>query len=105
MTYRLRLHPDAEEELRAAAEWYELRSPGLGFDLVARVSVAFDAVAERPSTGSPVAGSSRAELRRMLVTRFPYAVVYLVRETDVVVVAVAHLSRRPGYWRSRIGSR
>jgi toxin ParE1/3/4 len=101
----VRLHPDAEAELRAAAEWYEVRSPGLGFDLVAHVSAAIDAVVEQPSVGTPVRKAERGGLRRALVDRFPYGIIYLVRENEIVIVAVAHLSRRPGYWRSRLKPR
>lgn len=37
--------------------------------------------------------------RRLLVGRFPYQVVYRLRATEIVIVAVAHLKRRPGYWK------
>ncbi len=42
------------------------------------------------------------EIRRALLARFPYALVFLVREDEVRVLAVAHAKRRPGYWLSRV---
>ncbi len=40
--------------------------------------------------------------RRVLTNRFPYAVIYVERDADYFVIAVAHTSRRPGYWKDRI---
>jgi plasmid stabilization system protein ParE len=53
----------------------------------------------RPEMGTPF--SSDTLTRRVLVPRFPYQVVYRLMSTEIVIVAVAHLKRRPGYWRRR----
>jgi hypothetical protein len=45
--------------------------------------------------------SADQQTRRLLMTRFPYQVVYRVRPSEIVVVALAHLKRRPGYWKHR----
>lgn len=52
-----------------------------------------------PEIGSPRSG--RLAHRRFTLTRFPYTIVYRMRETDVYIVAIAHTSRRPGYWKNR----
>jgi plasmid stabilization system protein ParE len=90
-------HPDAEAELVDAAEYYEARRPGLGKAFAGEVARTISLIREYPDAGSPV-GASR---RRMLVGRFPYAIVYRRDPDSVVIVAVAHQSRRPGYWRGR----
>jgi hypothetical protein len=46
---KVELHPEAEEELYQAAEWYDSQRPGLGTDLVAEVTRWLDAVAEAPT--------------------------------------------------------
>ena len=43
-----------------------------------------------------------AELRRRLVRRFPFGILYRIEPEEIVIVAVAHLRRKPGYWRERI---
>jgi plasmid stabilization system protein ParE len=60
---------------------------------------AIQRVAQDPEAGSPV--SVDRNIRRVLVARFPYQVVYRVRPDAVVIVAIAHAKRRPGYWMDR----
>ena len=99
MSRRARFHPEAEAELLAAAEFYEVQAPGLGLDLLEELERVVARAVEAPAVGAPyVAGT-----RRLLARRFPYAVVYRERPGEPVeVVAVAHLRRRPYYWRRRI---
>jgi plasmid stabilization system protein ParE len=63
------------------------------------VAGAIDRVAQNPEAGRPLSADGRT--RRVLVSRFPYQLVYRLRPGEVVVVAVAHMKRRPGYWRDR----
>jgi plasmid stabilization system protein ParE len=88
----------ASEELAAAIEWYEQRRPGLGAEL-------YEAIVERVELirTHPALGALRGDAlptRQLRVARFPYKIVYRVRELDIYVVAVAHLSRRPNYWKA-----
>ncbi len=94
----LRASPEADEEFREAIRWYEERRPGLGADFLAAVREARELIAEHPEIGSVVPSSRQGE-RRLMVRRFPYQLIYYVRPRDVVLVAVAHIKRRPGYWR------
>ena len=101
---RLRVHDDAEKELREAARGYEGKRVGLGLEFLRRVIEAFGVIERHPRRYSlhPRLRSKR-EVRRYLLTPFQYAVVYDVTDEEVVVVAVAHTSRRPTYWRGRLG--
>ena len=56
-------------------------------------------IREQPAIGLTL--ENPAEHRQFLVDRFPYKVVYRERVDDVYIVAIAHSSRRPGYWRNR----
>jgi plasmid stabilization system protein ParE len=99
-----RAHPAARTELSDAAFWYERQEPGLGDRLVVQVAVAIDFVRAWPDASPLWRGRQRVPaVRRKSVKGFPYGVVYLVRDGEVIVIAYAHDKRRPGYWRSRLG--
>ena len=91
---------EAQLELLEAARWYDARVPGLGDDLVFNIDDAVTRVEEFPGSGSPL-HSADEDIRIVLVPEFPYMLVYQERAHDIRVLAVAHVRRRPGYWRSR----
>ena len=103
MSKPLRAEPEALEELQAAARWYEQRRDGLGFELLASVREATGRIRESPSSGSPVRHvAPELGIRQLLLGRFPYAVVFIELAEELRILAFAHTSREPGYWRSRI---
>jgi len=83
----------ASQELAAAVSWYETRRPGLGAELFDAVVTTMDAIALEPELGPLLTGDTA--MRRMLVRRFPYQVVYSFTATHVTIAAIAHLERRP----------
>jgi len=89
--------PDARAEFLYAAEHYESEEPGLGEAFIAEVERAVERIAFFPAHGSPYLIGTR----RIVLGRFPYSVVYHEEAGAVLVVAVAHHRRRPGYWRGR----
>ena len=95
----VRLSEPAAEELAAAVGWYEQRRVGLGAELLDAVAATIELIRSHPEIGAEHRG--RATSRQVNVQRFPYKVVYRVRSDEIDVVAIAHSSRRPGYWRSR----
>jgi toxin ParE1/3/4 len=98
---RIRFHRAASAEAEAAVHWYNERVAGLGNDFRAELEAAVERVAEGPLVWPISQYDPRA--RRYLLSRFPYAIVYVVGgHGDVTVAAVAHAKRRPGYWRKRI---
>jgi plasmid stabilization system protein ParE len=92
-----RFHPDAYAELEEATLFYEGRMAGLGRFLAAEVERTIALVREFPEAGSPVGPAGR----RVVIARFPYAVIYRQDANGIVIVAIAHQRRRPGYWRRR----
>ncbi len=99
---RVRILNEAAQELEEAVAWYEAQRSGLGAELAAAVESALD-VLESPTVPLvhvPYAARAR-EVKRLILKRFPYDIVVRERQDEVVVVAFAHQSRRPGYWRSR----
>jgi hypothetical protein len=102
MSRKVRILEVAADEAAAAATWYEMQSPGLGMEFDRAVDAALDLIQEDIVPLSPVPGApGERGAKRLILKRFPYDVV--VRETDaaIVVIAFAHHSRRPGYWRKR----
>jgi hypothetical protein len=90
-------HPEAEAELSEAAQFYDSRVFGLGRLFSSEVQRTVTLIREYPDVGAPL----RLPLRRTLVDRFPYAIVYRHDRESVLILAVAHLRQRPGYWRRR----
>jgi toxin ParE1/3/4 len=100
---RVRIHAAAAEEAAEAAAWYEKERAGLGAEFQQAVDAALDLLEEEivPLVAMPGAAGARGA-RRLLLRRFPYAVIVHERTDEVVVIAFAHTSRRPGYWRGRL---
>ena len=85
-------------ELIEAAVHYELQVPGLGKRLEAEIRRATDLLLQHPKMGPPVDPG----LRKFVLTRFPFTPIYSVTRDVLRIEVVAHQSRLPGYWRSRI---
>ena len=92
--------PEAREEMIEAARYYESQAPGLGIDYLSEVERAVASITAFPETWPKLEG----DLRRRLVRRFPFGILYFIETEKTIIVAVAHLRRRPGYWKNRISS-
>lgn len=93
----LAFHPEAEADLVAAAQYYEEQAQNLGLEFVSAIERSCRRATTYPESGHLVGHG----LRRILVPGFPYHVVYRAEPDRVVVLAVAHSRRRPGYWKGR----
>ncbi|MFH1024620.1 MAG: type II toxin-antitoxin system RelE/ParE family toxin [Planctomycetota bacterium] len=87
-------HPAAQEELLAAAVYYENCRRGLGAEFLSFVESTVADVAAYPELGRVI----RQPYRRLLVARFPYGVVYRCDHSTLRIIAIMHLNRKPGYW-------
>ncbi|HTW90640.1 MAG TPA: type II toxin-antitoxin system RelE/ParE family toxin [bacterium] len=92
-------HPAAREELVQAAQYYQAHNPGLGRRFALAVRDAVHRIQEFPLLYPVLEG----DIRRCRVLRFPYGVAYRAKQERIEVLAVMHLHRRPGYWKSRTG--
>lgn len=88
----------AETELREAARYYEMQSPGLGDAFLDKVDSAVAAICAHPRSWPLV----RGKVRRRLVYRFPYGLLYREDADEIVVLATMHLHRHPDYWLDRL---
>ncbi len=92
-----RFHPEAVAEMIEAAQFYETRQPGLGSRFLDAVEFTARQLERQPTLGRV----DSAGRRRRAVKRFPYRLIYREKASDIFILAIAHGSRRPGYWRQR----
>ena len=99
----VRVDLEAEEEIAAGIDWYESKRRGLGAEFLDEISAAMRALQEPgPECGLVHGVPTELAVRRKLLKRFPYLIIFIEFEHAVRVIAVAHGARRPGYWRRRI---
>jgi hypothetical protein len=91
-------HPDAEAEFDKTVEYYEQLQLGLGIEFAEEIYATITRIIQYPDGWSALSKNSR----RCLVNRFPYGVVYQIKSRSLRIIAVAHLHRRPGYWKERL---
>ena len=95
---KLEFHPEAELELIEAAVHYELQVPGLGERFEDEIRRATALLLRHPEIGQPV----DPDLRRFVLPRFPFTLIYSATSEVLRIEVVGHQSRLPDYWRSRI---
>jgi plasmid stabilization system protein ParE len=97
-----RILPEAAAEITAAAQWYEDRKAGLAENFLTAVADAQEAIKQHPNRyPPPVRVRTKRNVRRFILSEFPYLVVYEGSESEILIVAVPHAQRRPGYWLTR----
>ena len=89
---------EAEQELIDATMWYETKQSGLGKRLRDEVAHVVSRVAEDPTLWRERKGG----YRRVNCPVFPYFIAYIMRRQKIIIVAVGHGHRKPGYWKSRV---
>ncbi|QDV38545.1 type II toxin-antitoxin system RelE/ParE family toxin [Tautonia plasticadhaerens] len=94
----LRLHPEAQAEYQASLIWYRGRSP----QAANRFEVEFERALGMIAKSAAMFPLYDDQHRFVMLRRFPYGVVYRVLPDRIVVVAVAHSHRAPGYWKGRV---
>ena len=96
MNFRV-LEP-AQHELDEAISYYNSQVAGLGDAFLLEVVAAIERIRRFPEAWHPLSENTR----RCHLRRFPYGLIYAADKTEVLIIAVAHTHRRPGYWRDRL---
>ena len=91
MKYRVIVRPEAEDDLKEAYSWYEDKRTGLGYDFLLQVDAGLNFIAKTP-TIHPIEYKGT---RKHLVKRFPYKIIYLVQNEQIIILAVIHGRRSP----------
>lgn len=94
----LEFHPQAEEEYLAALAWYGERSQAAAINFEGAVERAIEKIKQAPERWPIYVG----KCRRYTLHQFPFGVVYCVLPSLIILLAVAHGHRRPGYWKHRL---
>ena len=96
---RVKLSPEAAEEMIEAANWYDTREPGLGGEFLHACDEAFQFIETAPLRHRHVGRG----FRRYLMKRFPFAVFYETQGDLLIIAAVFHGARNPAHWQKRLG--
>ena len=94
------IRAEAEDDLEQAFDYYESQRPGLGQEFLDEYVRGTREVASYPTRWQREPGTTNA--RRYRLNRFPYALIYQVKDAASTIVAVVHLHRKPGFWRNRL---
>ena len=100
VSYQLDIRPDAMVDIESTAIWYDEQQPGLGANFVRTVREAIDTLPANPLIYR--ARNRRRDVRWFFPPRFPYRIVYRVRDELITVVAVIHSARREQHWKRRL---
>ena len=90
-------HRLADRELNEVAQYYEGEQSGLGVSFLEEIDRCLQSIEAHPEAGPILSGS----VRRRLLRRFPYALLYKIKPTGIRILAVMNLKRRPAYWVGR----
>ena len=93
-------HPDAKEELENGIFYYDSQVFGLGYNFLEEVERSIKKIHKFPKCGKVF----RNNIRQIVLQRFPYMILYIFKENQIYVVAVAHQKQKPYYWKSRLNS-
>jgi plasmid stabilization system protein ParE len=97
MGNRIKIDSAARDEFDEAFAWYAKRSTGAAIGFAAEIDSAIEKLAADPGRFP----KTFADCQVCMVQRYPYCVIYYHDGDEIVVVAIAHAKRRPGYWRHR----
>jgi len=95
----IRYHEAAEDELLNEIGYLELRANGLGRQFFEEIRRSEKLISQFPESAKEI----RPGIRKRILRKFRYSLIYSIEEEGVLILAVAHHSRRPGYWLSRVG--
>lgn len=94
----LDIHPAALEEYKSALAWYLERNETAAAKFVEEIEYAVGLVIQSPQRWP----DGQSSTRKFVLQRFPFAIIYREKETEIQILAIAHGHRRPGYWKDRL---
>src|SRR5438067_1060499 len=100
-SWKIRYHPEAADEIEEADEWYRSRDENAAANWRSAARATIESIIATPRLWA----ADRMGVREVRVEQFHYKIVFVLRSDTVEIVAVAHTSRRPDYWRKRLKKR
>lgn len=101
MTYKIRFLPEIEEDLFSSFTWYEEKAKGLGEEFLRIFYASSNYLTSNPMIYKKVYG----DFRRLILSRFPYAVYFMVIKDEIIVFGLFHCARSPKKIRARLSTR
>ncbi|MFC5863485.1 type II toxin-antitoxin system RelE/ParE family toxin [Acidicapsa dinghuensis] len=95
---RVTVHPEAENEIDQAFEWYWAQSRDAAADFLDELAIVQARIRRSPRQFPSVSSS----LRKATLHRYPYYLLFREVDEEVQILVVAHAKRRPGYWKKRL---
>ncbi len=95
---RYEFHPEALAEYEAAALYYAERDLAVAQRFIAAVEDGIDRILDSPTRWRIL----DEDVRRCLTRVFPFGLLYTIEPEFILIVAVMHCSREPGYWKRRV---
>ncbi|MBK9098464.1 MAG: type II toxin-antitoxin system RelE/ParE family toxin [bacterium] len=90
-------HPEAAAELINSIDYYESQQSNLGLKFLEEIYSSIQRIIKFPSSNPNFSKNTR----KCITSKFPFAVIYQIRQEEIFIVAVTHLARKPGYWKDR----
>jgi plasmid stabilization system protein ParE len=91
-------HPSAKAELNEAVTYYEACRIGLGTEFLEEIYSTIQRITQFPKAWNQLSLNTR----RCLLKRFPYGIIYQINESEITIIAVMQMNRKPDYWKGRI---
>lgn len=91
----------AEAEFADAASYYEVQRTGLGDVFIEHVTHSIAYLEQHSLIGTLIG----RRVRKLVLKKFPYSLIYYSSESEIVIIAIAHHKRKPNYWRDRLGDK
>lgn len=91
-------HPEARNELNQAVDYYENQQQKLCLEFLKETYYTIQRIIEFPEAFSKQSENTR----KCITNRFPFVVIYQIKKDEIFIAAIAHLSRKPGYWKERL---
>lgn len=96
--YKIKILSEAELDLEEAYQWYEMQVNQLGSEFIRKVDDSLSLIQKTPFA-YPIIYQN---IRRKLLSRFPYGLFYLIEDDLILVIACFHVKRDPKQWKKRI---
>ena len=100
---QIKIGKDAARELEEAAAWYENEQPALGEKFIDAFESALELLGDTSPPLTPCLGDAGSiGAKKLILHKFPFSIIVYEREELMIVVALAHHSRKPSYWKGRV---
>jgi ParE toxin of type II toxin-antitoxin system, parDE len=102
LPYQVLIEPEAHVEMAEAYDWYQSKQPGLGASFLSALNERLTAIEREPTSYPVIHRYGDRQVRRVLLRRFPYGIIYFIKGQVVIIISCFHASRDPKQWRGRL---